>query len=80
MNAEILPPEPWHDRQIMPVAREVQRADYMRETRVRFADGGVWAIGDRDLGYIDKGDVRANIAEIFARWPERFRFVDRVQR
>jgi hypothetical protein len=75
-EGEVLPPEPWSESvsYLMPVAvRTWYEMDRMA-TVVKLQDGGVWVLPDRQLQSIDPGDVRANIAEIFARWPERFAF------
>ena len=73
---EVLPPEPWHEgaSYLMPVAVKVWREARDFCTVVKLEDGGVWVLPDRQLQTIDPGDVRANVAEIFARWPERFTF------
>lgn len=76
---EVLPPEPWHEGAgyLLPVAVRVWYAPPSFRHFVKFEDGGVWALPDRNLATIDPDDVRANVAEIFARWPSRFLFVRR---
>ena len=73
---EVLPPEPWHEGAgyLMPVAVRTWREVRDMVNVVKFEDGGVWELPDHQLQTIDPGDVRANVAEIFARWPERFTF------
>ncbi len=74
--AEVLPPEPWHEGAgyLLPVAVRYWYEHNRMAHVVRFEDGGVWVLRDRELATIDPGDVKANVAEIFARWPERFTF------
>lgn len=74
---EVLPPEPWREGGLVPVPVRVWYAPPSMRHFVTFEDGGVWALPDRQLATIDPGDVRANVGEIFARWPERFTFVRR---
>lgn len=76
VECEVLPPEPWHEGggYPMPFAVRIWREPALMATVVKFEDGGVWTIADRRLESIDPDDVRANMAEIFARWPERFAF------
>lgn len=73
---EVLPAESWHEGAgyLMPVAVRIWYEPRDQVTVVKLEDGGVWVLADRQLHSIDPADVRANIAEIFARWPERFTF------
>jgi hypothetical protein len=76
---EILPPEPWREGALIPQAIDIGYEPLWYRTVVRFEDGGVWGIEDRQLGYIDRDDLGPNIGEIFARWPERFHFIHRAR-
>jgi hypothetical protein len=77
--AHVLPPEPWHEGQsyLLPVPVRCWYQPQNLATVVQFEDGGVWSLSAHQLQHIDPGDVRANVAEIFARWPERFQFIRR---
>lgn len=76
--AELLPPGADVPGSVSaPWAVKVWRVEQRAEHVVQFEDGGVWGLPDRELQHIDPDDVKANVGEIFARWPSRFRFIRR---
>jgi hypothetical protein len=77
MVGEVLPPEPWREGSLVPFAVRVWYSVETQRHLVTFEDGGVWALPDSKLLAIDPSDVKANVGEIFARWPGQFTFVGR---
>lgn len=81
VTAHIMGPHEPHPVAVsLPRVRYVWREPVVYQTVVVLSDGGVWGLPDRALEHIDPGDVHANIAEIFARYPTRFNFITRDTR